>query len=86
MGFSNVMQYPHYQPYFFLSHCAKLEEKVAEMFNLVDANLDGKVTLEEMRDDDLDEDPRMAAIWNEIFSDLGGDEFQKKSVVCTTRM
>ena len=51
-----------------------------EMFNLVDANSDGKVTLAEMQDDTLDTDPRMAAIWNDIFSNLGGDEFQKKGV------
>ena len=74
------MQYQNVQPYFFLSHCAKLQGKVEEMFNLVDANSDGKVTLAEMQDDTLDEDPRMAAIWNEIFSDLGGNEFQKTSV------
>jgi len=80
MGFSNVMQYPNVQPYFFLSHCAKLQEKVEEMFNLVDANSDGKVTLAEMQDDTLDTDPRMAAIWNDIFSNLGGDDFQKKGV------
>ena len=74
------MQYQNVQPYFFLSHCAKLQEKVEEMFNLVDANSDGKVTLAEMQDDTLDTDPRMAAIWNDIFSNLGGDEFQKKGV------
>ena len=74
------MQYQNVQPYFFLSHCAKLQGKVEEMFNLVDANSDGKVTLAEMQDDTLDEDPRMAAIWNDIFSDLGGDEYQKKGV------
>ena len=50
------------------------------MFILVDANLDGKVTLAEIQDDTLDKDPRMAAIWNETFTSLGGDEFQKKSV------
>merc|ERR1712141_887600 len=48
--------------------------------NMVDANSDGKVTLAEMQDDNLDTDPRMAAVWNDIFSDLGGDEFQKKGV------
>ena len=74
------MRYQNVQPYFFLSHCAKLQEKVEEMFNLVDANSDGKVTLAEMQDDTLDTDPRMAAIWNDIFSNLGGDEFQKKGV------
>ena len=74
------MRYQNVQPYFFLSHCAKLQEKVEEMFNLVDANSDGKVTLAEMQDDTLDTDPRMAAIWNAIFSNLGGDEFQKKGV------
>merc|ERR1719273_3049786 len=80
IGFPNVMRYQNVQPYFFLSHCAKLQEKVEEMFNLVDANSDGKVTLAEMQDDTLDTDPRMAAIWNDIFSNLGGDEFQKKGV------
>merc|ERR1719361_902626 len=49
IGFSNVMQYQNVQPYFFLSHCAKLQGKVEEMFNLVDANSDGKVTLAEMQ-------------------------------------
>lgn len=78
---SRVVHYPKVQPYWILTHCAKLKEKVADMFNLFDANLDRKVTLAELRDDTLDNDPRMIALWNEIFSNLVGDitEFESSA-------
>merc|ERR1712224_190526 len=61
------------QPYWILTHCAKLKDKVAELFSLVDANSDRKVTLAELRDDTLDNDPRIIAIWKEVFANLAGD-------------
>jgi len=79
---SSRVHYPKVQPYWFLEHCQKLKEKMEELFGLVDANSDRKITLAELRDDTLDNDPRMAAIWKEVFANLAGDttEPQAQSV------
>jgi len=70
---SSVVHYPKAQPYWFLNHCSKLTEKMEELFNLVDANSDRKVTLAEFRDDTLNDDPRVIAIEKEVFANFLGD-------------
>jgi len=70
---SNVMPNPMVQPYFFLQHCAKLKGKVMEIFGITDANLDGKISLAELRDDTMKNDPRLIAIWKEVFGNLVED-------------
>jgi len=76
---SSVVHYPKVQPYWFLTHCTKLQEKVAEMFSLYDANSDRKVSLAELRDDTLENDPRMTAIMNEVFGNQNGRTTEPQS-------
>ena len=44
-----------------------------EIFGITDANLDGKISLAELRDDTMKNDPRLIAIWKEVFGNLVQD-------------
>ena len=44
-----------------------------EIFGITDANLDGKISLAELRDDTMKDDPRIIAIWKEVFGNLVQD-------------